>query len=148
MRQRVEVLEERLETDRRIIRNLLVAAQHWEEFRRTLRGQLQRLDFLENIQTDPQWTEGRDNIYEILAVAAGYLRRFQAIDYRITMELMTETDSLLQRVTNLISIDEGYRSRDQNESIRRLTWITVRPAYLIAALIVADIRSDSSSFYR
>ena len=38
---------------------------------------------------------------------------------------MQETDSIVQRATNLITIDEGYRSRDQNASIRRLTWITV-----------------------
>lgn len=123
--QRVEILEERLETDRSIIRNLLMAAQHWEEFRKVLQTQLQRLEFFENVHGDPRWTEGHKNYYELLAVASGYLQRFRAIDYRITTELMQETDTLVQRVSNLITIDEGYRSRDQNESIRRLTWITV-----------------------
>ncbi|KAF2183235.1 hypothetical protein K469DRAFT_216612 [Zopfia rhizophila CBS 207.26] len=37
---------------------------------------------------------------------------------------MQETDLLIQRITNLISIDEDYRSRDTNASIRRLSWIT------------------------
>ncbi|KAL9614083.1 MAG: hypothetical protein Q9167_001437 [Letrouitia subvulpina] len=121
---RVEVLEERLETDRSIVRNLLMAAQHWEEFRKILQNQLHRLEFLENVHGDPRWTEGRENYYELIAIATGYLQKFRAIDYRISTELMQETDSLVQRVTNLITIDEGYRSRDQNESIRRLTWIT------------------------
>ena len=123
--QRVEILEERLETDRSIIRSLLLAAQHWEEFRKVLQTQMSRLEFLENVHGDPRWTEGRDDYYELLAIASGYLQRFRAIDYRITSELMQETDSIVQRVTNLITIDEGYRSRDQNASIRRLTWITV-----------------------
>ena len=121
----MEVLEERLETDRSIIRNLLIAAQHWEEFRRTLQVQLERIEFLENVHGDPRWTESRDNYFELLAIASGYVQRFRAVDYRITTELMQETDNLIQRVTNLITIDEGYRSRDMNESIRRLTWITV-----------------------
>lgn len=102
-----------------------MAAQHWEEFRSVLQTQLQRLEFFKNIHGDPRWTEGHDNHYELLAVASGYLERFRAIDYRIMTELMQETDTLVQRVSNLITIDEGYRSRDQNESIRRLTWITV-----------------------
>ena len=102
-----------------------MAAQHWEEFRRVLQAQMSRLDFLDNVHGDPRWTEGRADYYELLAIASGYLQRFRAIDYRITSELMQETDSIVQRVTNLISIDEGYRSRDQNASIRRLTWITV-----------------------
>ena len=102
-----------------------MAAQHWEEFRKVLQAQLSRLEFLENVHGDPRWTEGHDNYYELLAIASGYLQRFRAIDYRITSELMQETDSTVQRVTNLITIDEGYRSRDQNASIRRLTWITV-----------------------
>ena len=123
--QRVEILEERLETDRSIIRSLLLAAQHWEEFRKVLQIQMSRLEFLENVHGDPRWTERRDDYYELLATASGYLQRFRAIDYRITSELMQETDSIVQRVTNLITIDEGYRSRDQNASIRRLTWITV-----------------------
>jgi len=137
----VEVLEERLETDRSIVRNLLIAAQHWEEFRKTLQAQLERIKFLENVHSDPRWTEGRDNYYQLLAVSSGYVQKFRGIDYRITTELMQETHSLIQRVTNLITIDEGYRSRDQNESIRRLTWITVSqleaipcPANLISVL--------------
>ena len=90
-----------------------------------LQDQLKRLDFMKNVHSDPRWTEGRDNYEVMSAVARGYVQKFEAIDFRITTELMQETDNLVQRVTNLISIDEGYRSRDQNESIRRLTWITV-----------------------
>ena len=123
--QRFEVLEERLETDRSIIRNLLLAAQHWETFRRLLKSQQGSLTMLENIYLDPRWTDGRDDLYQLQAVAAAYLQRFQAVDYRISTDLIVETDHLIQRVTNLISIDEGYRSRDQNQSIKRLTWITV-----------------------
>lgn len=119
------MLEERLSTDRSVVRSLVVAAQHWEAFRKMLSTQLQRLEFLKKVHGDPRWTEGRENQFETAAMASGYLQRFRAVDFRIRTELMQETDGLIQRVTNLVSIDEGYRSRDQNESIRRLTWITV-----------------------
>ena len=102
-----------------------MVAQHWEHYRSILQAQLQRLEFMRDIHNDPRWTEGRTNYFELSSIARGYLTKFQALDYKITTELMQETDSLIQRVTNLITIDEGYRSRDQNESIRRLTWITV-----------------------
>lgn len=45
------------------------------------------------------------------------MQKLKTVDSRIQTELMQETDGLIQHVTNLISIDEGYRSRDQNESI-------------------------------
>ena len=86
-----------------------MAAQHWEEFRRVLQTQLQRLEFFENVHGDPRWTEGHTNYYELLAVASGYLQRFRAVDHRITTELMQETNTLIQKVSNLITIDEGYR---------------------------------------
>lgn len=125
MLKRFEVLQERLETDRNIVRNLVSAAQRWEEFRRVLQNQLVSLEPLENIHADPRWTEGRDDYWEIMAVCNGYRQQFKNIDFRICTELIKETNSLIQRVTNLISIDEGYRSREQNDSIRRLSWITV-----------------------
>jgi hypothetical protein len=87
--------------------------------------QIRSLEFLDNIHSDPCWIEGRDDYFTIQVVAAGYSQRFKALDYRIASELQQETDTLIQRVTNLITIDEGYRSRDQNASIWRLTWITV-----------------------
>lgn len=118
------MLEERLETDRSIVRTLIVAAQHWEEFRLMLKTQMQRIAFLRDVYGDPRWAEDRPNNFETMAIADGYVQRFERIDFRISTELMQETDALIQRVTNLISIDEGYRSRDQNDSIRRLTWIT------------------------
>lgn len=120
----MEVLEERLETDRSIVRTLIIAAQHWEEFRSVLRTQLQRIAFLRDVYGDPRWAEDRTNNFETIMIATGYFQRFERIDLRISAELLQETDALIQRVTNLISIDEGYRSRDQNDSIRRLTWIT------------------------
>lgn len=120
----MEVLEERLETDRSIVRTLVLAAQHWEEFRLVLKTQLQRIAFLRDVYGDPRWAEDRINNFETMAIANGYVQRFERIDFRISAELLQETDALIQRVTNLISIDEGYRSRDQNDSIRRLTWIT------------------------
>lgn len=118
------MLEERLETDRSIVRTLILAAQHWEEFRSVLKTQLQRIAFLRDVYGDPRWAEDRINNFETMAIANGYIQRFERIELRISTELLQETDALLQRVTNLISIDEGYRSRDQNDSIRRLTWIT------------------------
>lgn len=118
------MLEERLETDRSIVRTLILAAQHWEEFRSVLKTQLQRIAFLRDVYGDPRWAEDRINNFETMAIANGYVQRFERIELRISTELLQETDALIQRVTNLISIDEGYRSRDQNDSIRRLTWIT------------------------
>lgn len=118
------MLEERLETDRSIVRTLVLAAQHWEEFRSVLKTQLQRIAFLRDVYGDPRWAEDRINNFETMAIANGYVQRFERIELRISTELLQETDALIQRVTNLISIDEGYRSRDQNDSIRRLTWIT------------------------
>lgn len=142
------MLEERLSTDRSVVRSLVGAAQHWEEFRRVLNTQLQRLEFLENVYGDPRWTEGRENQFETLSLASAYLQKLKAVDFRIQTELMQETDALIQRVTNLISIDEGYRSRDQNESIRRLTWITVS---IFSGLLTyapnADLYSSYSSHF-
>ncbi|CAI6303043.1 unnamed protein product [Periconia digitata] len=121
---RYEVLQQRLETDRKIIRNLVGAAQRWEEFRRVLQNQVVSLGAIENIHLDPRWIEGRDDFWEAQAICNGYIQQFKNLDFRICTELINETDSLIQRVTNLISIDEGYRSREQNDSIRRLSWIT------------------------
>lgn len=118
------MLEERLETDRSIVRTLVLAAQHWEEFRSVLKTQLQRIAFLRDVYGDPRWADDRSDNFETMAIANGFVQRFERIDLRISAELLQETDALIQRVTNLISIDEGYRSRDQNDSIRRLTWIT------------------------
>lgn len=61
MSKRYEVLQERLETDRNIVRNLVNAAQRWEEFRRVLHNQVVSLGFFNNIHDDPRWTEGRDD---------------------------------------------------------------------------------------
>lgn len=95
---------------------------------------------------DPRWTEGHDNHFQLLAVASGYLQKFRAIDYRIMTELMQETDSLVQRISNLITIDEGYRSRDQNESIRRLTWITVSQYENFVMFVESDIKAAKFIF--
>jgi hypothetical protein len=108
------------------VRNLVSAAQRWEEFRRVLQTQLTSLEPLENIHLDPRWIEGREDYWQVHAVCASYQQQFKNVDFRICTELIKETDVLIQRVTNLISIDEGYRSREQNDSIRRLSWITVR----------------------
>ena len=71
--QRVEILEERLETDRSIIRNLLMAAQQWEKFRKSLLIQNERLEFLEKVQGDPRWIEDHENDLTLAAVTSGYL---------------------------------------------------------------------------
>jgi len=106
-----------------------------------LQHQLVGLEPLENIHADPRWTEGRDDYWQVIGICNGYLQRFKNIDFRIRTELINETDILIQRVTNLISIDEGYRSREQNDSIRRLSWITVctviaRPIHSLTGCIV------------
>ena len=63
----------------------------------------------------------KTDLFQLQVVTAGYVQTFLEIDYRIG-------NRLIQRVINLMSIDEGSRSRDQNQSIKRLTWITVRQA--------------------
>ncbi|GAB0134552.1 hypothetical protein EsDP_00002917 [Epichloe bromicola] len=113
--QRVKVLEERLSTDRSVVRSLVVAVQHWEELRKVLNTELQHLGFLGNVFSDPRWPEDRENQFETLALASAYLQKLKAVDFRIQTELIQEIDGLIQRVTNLISIDEGYRYRDQND---------------------------------
>ncbi|KIE00709.1 hypothetical protein MAJ_03484, partial [Metarhizium majus ARSEF 297] len=52
-----------------------------------------------------------------ISLASANMQKLKTVDSRIQTELMQETDGLIQHVTNLISIDEGYRSRDENESI-------------------------------
>ena len=85
--------------------------------------------------------EGRGDFFTIQAVASGFMQRFTAVEFRITKELQQETDTLIQRVTNLITIDEGYRSRDQNTSIWRLTWVTVSQGLLQNYFMKAEIVS-------
>lgn len=57
------------------------------------------------------------------------LKELDDIGRTIEAQLVKETRKLIERTHNIISIDEAYRSRDQNESIKRLSWITVCPIY-------------------
>lgn len=83
-------------------------------------------------QTESQWFQGAYLLNNTL-VRDDASEAFDSLDRyaeAIGIELIQETDFLIQRITNLISINESYRSRDANASIRRLSWITVsmRPA--------------------
>jgi hypothetical protein len=72
------------------------------------------------------WSEGEAENGPIQLEFFAQLKTLEDRKQQIDDGLLRATDTLIQRVTNLISIDEGYRSRDQNESIKRLSWVTVR----------------------
>ncbi|RPA72081.1 hypothetical protein BJ508DRAFT_79896 [Ascobolus immersus RN42] len=61
-----------------------------------------------------QSTKLRDDII----IRLGQIERF------ITMELVKKVETLFQRASNILSIDEASRAREQNSSIKRMSWIT------------------------
>jgi hypothetical protein len=122
----MQILSSRLESDRRIIRHLLEAAQYWKDIYTLVEGQMASLHFLLSDPSTSLWLEGPyESGTEVKAEAAEALKSLRRYADAISADLVKETDFLIQRVTNLISIDESYRSRDVNSSIRRLSWITV-----------------------
>jgi hypothetical protein len=129
-KQSIEVLSARLETDRSIIGHLLGAAQLWRALNNLIIFQIEILAPLQNLPTTDRWYDGAidpDRAHGAVTEALNSLRTQQGAIYS---SLMQETDQLIQRVTNLISIDEGHRSRDLSSSLRRLSWITVRSSSL------------------
>ncbi|KAG0633111.1 hypothetical protein HOY80DRAFT_660734 [Tuber brumale] len=125
-RMKHEILEESTVNDRQIIRRLARNAQQWERLRSLHRDHLRGLSGLETLSTEERWfagsdDEGRTTIFSNILEAVKNLEDVgEGIEY-----LIRETNSLIQTTSNLITIEEGYRSRDQGESIRRITWVTV-----------------------
>ncbi len=130
----MQILSSRLESDRRIIRHLLEAAQYWKGVQTMMETEIELLQHLVSDPSMSQWWQGRrafetrTEVQEEAKMAVMSLHSYVAV---IRTDLVTETDFLIQRVTNLISIDESYRSRDANTSIRRLSWVTVSALLLV-----------------
>lgn len=124
-RKSIEILSTRLETNRSLIRHLLGAAQLWQSFSDLLTTQYNLMVLLSKQQL-ASWSEGEAENGPIQLEFFAQLKTLEDRKQQIDDGLLRATDTLIQRVTNLISIDEGYRSRDQNESIKRLSWVTVR----------------------
>jgi hypothetical protein len=127
----IEVLSVRLEHDRRIIRHLLGAAQLWRSLHELISFQISLWEPIHDLKPDSPWIAESGNQQ---ALQWRFQQNFQSlVNYRdrINLGLVQETDSLIQRITNLITINEGYRSRDTNASIRRLSWITVWSSILL-----------------
>jgi protein subunit release factor A len=76
------------------------------------------------LEPSSHWLDGVQDTSSTVAHLTDAIQRLNA---RIESfhQLEQNADVLIQRITNLISIDEGYRSRDQNASLNRLSWITV-----------------------
>ncbi|KAF2462332.1 ankyrin repeat-containing domain protein [Lineolata rhizophorae] len=120
----VEILTIRLETDRSIISHLLGAAQLWKSFLDLLTCQSASVKSLLEDESIELWTEGASDPTDLKGQVENAVASLDEYADKITHELIHETDALIQKITNLIAIDEAYRSRDNNASIRRLSWIT------------------------
>lgn len=115
--QAIEVLSTRLETDRSLIRHLLGAAQLWKSLVDLLDAQSNLFHSI-LVDSSSRWLDGAADISQIQREYDAQLEKIVEHRSRLQADLVQETDNLIQRITNLISIDEGYRSRDQNESIK------------------------------
>jgi hypothetical protein len=51
--------------------------------------------------------------------------RIDRMEVRINFELVNRTNALIQRASNIMSIDEAFKSRQLAASMKRLSWITV-----------------------
>ncbi|KAL0631724.1 hypothetical protein Q9L58_009399, partial [Maublancomyces gigas] len=140
------VLEESFgEIDRKLVRGLYKYAQTWEELRRVHTQQLDALQVIMEDGANGIWFS--TNQVEVVdrdegfAKISAFLRSFSMIEKKIKKELVEETSELISRTHSIISIDEAYRSRDQNESIKRLSWITFifLPLLFVASLFGMNV---------
>lgn len=138
--QEVEALSPRLETDRSIIRHLLGAAQLWKSLLSMIQAQISHLGPICDMKPDDPWLRGARDPEQVLEVAKSSLQMLRIYEASIQQNLLKEADQLIQQMTNLITIDEGYRSRDMNTSIWRLSWVTVSTAYGSLVVSSADLR--------
>lgn len=51
--------------------------------------------------------------------------RLPALRSTVTDDIVKKIDSLFARASNIYSMDEAYISRQQNQSVKRLSWVTV-----------------------
>jgi hypothetical protein len=104
---------------------LLGAAQLWKALFELIQFQVKIVSPLLALPPDNHWFDSAsDHGTAVVAITEAFdlLGKYQIA---IQVDLLQETDVLIQRISNLISIDEGYRSRDLNASLARLSWITV-----------------------
>ena len=87
--------------------------------------QISLLEPARDFHSDSPWTEDSSDAAGLKNSLIIHIATLTSYRDNVQTKLIHETDLLIQRITNLISIDEGYRSRDTNASIRRLSWITV-----------------------
>jgi hypothetical protein len=104
-----------------------MAARVWQYLRVMFKDQWRVLCFLQDLQSHPTWMADSPGLHGIQTIANSLLVELAAVGEQIDHDLVNDTNVLIHQITNLISIDEGYRSRDQNSSVRRLSWITVGP---------------------
>lgn len=100
---------------------------------------------------DSVWVGGRFDAVEALNKAKESLAAFDALRSRMAC-MSQDTDALIHRISSLISIDEGYRSRDQNTSIWRLSWVTVSfyasiQSAMLCMTKYGKVRLSSTSLY-
>jgi Mg2+ and Co2+ transporter CorA len=103
---------------------LLGAAQLWRTLTQLVQFQSQIMKPFLTLQPKSHWLDGVQDPSSTIELLTDALQR---LNLRVESfhQLEQNADVLIQRITNLISIDEGYRSRDQNASLNRLSWITV-----------------------
>ncbi|KAI5804826.1 hypothetical protein DFH27DRAFT_645136 [Peziza echinospora] len=99
-----------IELDKGFLRRLIKASRAWESLKAIHINQTKAVKNLKDV-----WPEG----------LLGADHELKEIDQKgITIDVVAETRELIQRSNIIISIDEAYRSREQNESMKRLSWIT------------------------
>ncbi|KAK2760340.1 hypothetical protein FQN54_002408 [Arachnomyces sp. PD_36] len=78
------------------------------------------------------------------------LERLRGIGDTVDNDLVKKADALFQRASNIMSIDEAYESREQNASLKRLSWITFifLPLLFVASLygMNVDVLKDNPAW--
>ncbi|KAH8149790.1 uncharacterized protein LAJ45_05942 [Morchella importuna] len=145
------VLEDDKFQDRKLVRKMVKYAKTFEQLHRVYQQQSEALhdmisNFSENEICPPTLTEQqhpqqpRKKLKQIKDMEK-ILFKFDKIGKTIEDQLLRETRDLIERTHNIISIDEAYRSRDMNESVKRLSWITFifLPLLFVASLFGMNI---------
>ncbi|RPB29183.1 hypothetical protein L211DRAFT_261322 [Terfezia boudieri ATCC MYA-4762] len=118
-----EVLNEDVEAefDQTLLKKLFKTAQIFEFLKTFHRGQFEGIKeiFAMIVDGKNNWesVQQKDTIDQLLS-------DFERIGDDIEKGLVKESSSLIERTHNILSIDEAFRSRAQNASIQRLSWIT------------------------
>ncbi|KAI5782355.1 cora-like Mg2+ transporter protein-domain-containing protein [Peziza echinospora] len=118
--------------EQNILRKLFKAARAWEFFKEI---HVRQMEDIRPISKEP-W-------------AQSFMEEMRVIESDIS-RLVNETTRLIERTHIVISIDEAYRSREQNASMKRLSWITLifLPLLFVSSLygMNVDILKDNPSW--